>query len=436
MRSADHPGVQSLTGTAADAAERIRELTRSAAQLRHLVDQFPAVAYMLAMEDDESLRPVFVSPQSEEIMGVGVGRWEQGHHVLPEVHPDDRAAMARAYEEMCATGEPQTYEFRWTRPDGREIWLSDTGSVVCYATGERYLQGLIHDVTAAKEAEAERRRLELELRLSQKLEAVGQLASGIAHEINTPIQFVGDTISFLRDAFDDLLEITRLQADLLAQPSVPPELTRRAEDARERADLDYLYERIPMACRRGTDGIERVATIVRAMKAFSHPPAAEQAPVDLNAALRNTLIVAANEYRYVADVETDLGDLPSVVCNGGDINQLFLNLVVNAGHAIADRVGDSGERGAIRVRTRVEGPDVVISIADTGCGMPDDVAERAFDPFFTTKEVGRGTGQGLAMARTLVDRHRGALTFDTTPGVGTTFHVRLPVAGDRESRLR
>jgi signal transduction histidine kinase len=171
---------------------------------------------------------------------------------------------------------------------------------------------------------------------------------------------------------------------------------------------------------------------VRAMKAFSHPPTAEQAPVDLNAALGNTLIVAANEYKYVADVETDLGDLPTVVCNGGDINQVFLNLIVNAGHAIAERVGDSGERGTITVRTRVDGEHALVSIADTGCGIPDEIADRVFDPFFTTKEEGRGTGQGLAISRTIVtERHNGSLTLETERGRGTTFHVRLPIAGEQ-----
>ena len=150
--------------------------------------------------------------------------------------------------------------------------------------------------------------------------------------------------------------------------------------------------------------------------------------MDVVAVLHDTLIVAMNVYRYVAEVETDFEELPAIMANGGELNQVFLNLVVNAAHAIETAVGDSGERGTIVLRARRDHDDVLVSVSDTGCGIPDDVAARVFDPFFTTKEVGRGTGQGLAIARTMiVERHGGALTFDTEPGRGTTFHVRLPI---------
>jgi two-component system, NtrC family, sensor kinase len=220
-----------------------------------------------------------------------------------------------------------------------------------------------------------------------------------------------------------------LQADVHAAAvggAVPADLLDRVGEAAERADVEYLQERVPVAFERARDGISRVATIVGAMREFAHPPTAERAAVDVNEALQNTLIVAANAYKYVADVDIELGELPEVMCNGGDINQVFLNLIVNAAHAIEDR-GD-GARGTIRIRTRAEADHVVITIADTGCGIPADVAGRVFDPFFTTKEVGRGTGQGLAIARTLVvERHGGTLTFETDPGSGTTFDIRLPI---------
>jgi signal transduction histidine kinase len=261
--------------------------------------------------------------------------------------------------------------------------------------------------------------MEAELSLAQKLEAVGQLAAGIAHEINTPIQFVGDTVCFLEDAFRDLMALQPIQDEVnraAASGGVPAELLERVAAVEDHADLDYLRERVPGAFDRANDGLGRVAAIVGAMREFAHPPTADQAPVDLNEALRNTLIVARSTYEYVADVTTELGDLPPVVCNGGDVNQVFLNLIVNAAHAIEDRVG--------------EGEHVTVSIADTGVGIPADVAGRIFDPFFTTKDVGRGTGQGLAIARTMVvERHGGALTFETEAGHATTFHVRLPIAG-------
>jgi signal transduction histidine kinase len=180
-----------------------------------------------------------------------------------------------------------------------------------------------------------------------------------------------------------------------------------------------------VAISQSLDGINQVANIVRAMKAFGHPGSADKALADLNRAIENTLVVASNELKYVADVVTDLADLPLVSCHIGDINQVVLNLVVNAAHAI----GSAGRgRGTIRVNTRVEGAEAVIEVADTGTGVPPEIADKLFDPFFTTKEVGSGTGQGLALARTLVtDRHNGTIDFTSEPGAGTVFTVRLPV---------
>jgi two-component system, NtrC family, sensor kinase len=197
--------------------------------------------------------------------------------------------------------------------------------------------------------------------------------------------------------------------------------------AEEVADLDYLRERVPGAFERATDGVQRVATIVRAMREFAHPPTTDKMPFDINQALRSTLVVASNEYKYIAEVQTEFGDLPPVMCDGGDINQVFLNLVVNAAHAIED-VTAEGERGTILLRTTAEDDHVRISVSDTGPGIPSAVAGRIYDPFFTTKDVGRGTGQGLAIARRIVvERHGGTLSFETEQGLGTTFHVRLPV---------
>jgi signal transduction histidine kinase len=180
---------------------------------------------------------------------------------------------------------------------------------------------------------------------------------------------------------------------------------------------------------RADDGVQRVATIVRAMRDFAHAPTAAKAPVDVNAALRSALVVASNEYKYIADVQTELGELPPVMCDGGDINQVFLNLVVNAAHAIVDANRGRARRGTIRVRTVAEGDHVRVSVSDTGTGIAPEVADRIYDPFFTTKDVGRGTGQGLAIARQIVvERHGGSIDFETQAGRGTTFHVRLPVA--------
>ena len=206
-----------------------------------------------------------------------------------------------------------------------------------------------------------------------------------------------------------------------------PEQKRRVEDAKAVADLDYLRENGPRAFSATMEGVQRVSGIVKAMKAFAHPDQGKRTPADLNAALESTITVGRNELKYVADVVVECGEIPLVACHLGDLNQVFLNLLVNAAHAIGDVVNATGERGRINVRTSLEGDTVVIAIADTGTGIPDAVREKIFEPFFTTKEVGRGTGQGLAISRSVVEKHGGTLTFETTPGKGTTFFVHLPV---------
>jgi signal transduction histidine kinase len=405
-------------------------LARTEARLERLVGQLPAIVYALELgEDGRSARTLYVSPQVEQITGVRFSELPPALHLLAaHVPEEDRRRIAAELAAIAAGASPRPIEFRFEKPGGEVIWLRDSEPAV----DGRQLHGLLFDVTDEKRAEAEREQMELGLRLAQKLEAVGQLAAGIAHEINTPIQFVGDTVGFLEDAFSDLLTLQAVQDELHGNGSahLPAELLARLHESKESADLEYLRERVPMAFERAADGIARVATIVRAMREFAHPPTSEQAPVDLNEALRNTLIVAASEYKYVADVETALGELPPVTCNGGDVNQVFLNLLVNAAHAIEEHVGESGNRGSIRIRTWREGDHAVVSIGDSGCGIPADIADRVFDPFFTTKEVGRGTGQGLAIARTLVvERHAGTLSFETESGGGTTFEIQLPIAG-------
>lgn len=281
-----------------------------------------------------------------------------------------------------------------------------------------------HDVT-------ERKRLEVDLRQSQKLEAVGSLAAGIAHEINTPIQFVGDNTRFLRDAFGDLEKLIGSYEKLhlaAVGGSVENAVLQAVGRAQTETDWKYLGSEIPKALEETLDGVDRVARIVRAMKEFSHVDrSGEKVAADLNRALESTLVVARSELKYVADVVTEFGDLPPVVCYLGDMNQVFLNLLINAAHAIEDVVKGTGTKGTIRVKTLQEGGEVVVSVSDTGTGIPRQIQDSVFDPFFTTKEVGRGTGQGLALARVVVQRHGGSLTFKTRAGEGTTFFVRLPI---------
>lgn len=279
----------------------------------------------------------------------------------------------------------------------------------------------------------ERKQAEEQLTLSRKMESIGQLAAGIAHEINTPVQYIGDSVQFLQDCYKDFLRLVdkyHALRESCSSGAADPILARQAEEIEQEVDLEFLREEVPRAFQRTIDGVERVAHVVRAMKEFSYPNRKEKTASHINQAIDDALTVARNEYKYVADVKTDLAELPLVFCHIGDINQVLLNLVVNAAHAISQVVGESGGRGVIRIRSRQEGDQAVISISDTGCGIPNELRARVFDPFFTTKRIGKGTGQGLAIAHAIiVDKHGGALTFESEPGGGTTFLIRLPIRG-------
>jgi signal transduction histidine kinase len=278
----------------------------------------------------------------------------------------------------------------------------------------------------------ERKLLRDQLFQAQKLESVGQLAAGIAHEINTPTQYIGDNVRFLKDSFQDITSLLRSYENLLVAATantLSREIVREVTAAVERADPDYLVLEIPKAIEQSLEGITRVSTLVSAMKEFSHPGSKEKTRLDLNRAIESTITVASNEWKYAADLETDLDPLlPMVSCHPGEFNQVILNLIVNATHAIGDVSANGGpERGTIKVQTRNRLAYVEIRIQDTGGGIPENVQARVFDPFFTTKEIGKGTGQGLAIARSVVvDKHGGSIDFETEAGTGTTFIIRLP----------
>ncbi len=279
----------------------------------------------------------------------------------------------------------------------------------------------------------QRRLLEKQLAQAQKLEAIGQLAAGIAHEINTPTQYVGDNLRFLDDAFNDLLDLINAYGKMLETAKsrrVMDEEVQEIESLTDEIDLEYLLEEIPKAISQGIEGVSRVTQIVRAMKEFSHPGTKEKTPVDINHLIKNTITVARNEWKYVAEMETDFdSNLPLVRCLPGEINQVILNLIVNAVHSISERLGEgSTEKGKIKIRTRNTGTQCEIAVSDSGNGIPQEIRERIFEPFFTTKDVGKGTGQGLAIAhQVIVEKHGGSIHFESKLGKGTTFYIRIPL---------
>jgi PAS domain S-box-containing protein len=399
--------------------ERTAELAASREQYRSLLETTLAIPWEL---DLASMRFTYVGPQAETILGHSPSLWLTEDFLAQHVHPDDQSSLSR-FQGLAKGGRAEV-EFRIVSADTRWLWMRSVMTFGEGAGGRPVLRGIMLDVT-------EHRKLELELAQAQKLESVGRLAAGIAHEINTPVQFVSDSIHFVREGTQDLAKLIVKYRELHGDKANVSD--QRIEDIRRMendVDLPYLLEKMPKALDRALNGLGHVAVIVRSMKEFAHPDQNEKVGVDLNQSISSTLMIAKNECKYVADVETDFGDLPAVTCHVGEINQAVLNIVINAAHAISDHIEGTTKRGCIRVTTRLEGDEAVIAVSDTGGGIPEAIRDKVFDPFFTTKGVGRGTGQGLAIARSvIVDKHGGSICFKTETGAGTTFFVRLPIDG-------
>jgi PAS domain S-box-containing protein len=282
----------------------------------------------------------------------------------------------------------------------------------------------------------DRIKFEAQLHQSQKMEAIGQLAAGIAHEINTPTQFVGDNTRFLQDAFNDLIEACNLYKESIKAAksgTLNEKRIRDVENRFEELDVDYLEEEVPLAIRQTLKGVDRITHIVQAMKIFAHPGGIEKEPIDINKEIEKTITITRNEWKYVAELITDFDTtLPTVPCHRAEFNQVILNLIVNAAHAISDANGEnSTEKGIIRISSHHDGNWAEIRIGDTGTGIPKEIEHRIFDLFFTTKEPGRGTGQGLAIAHSVIaEKHNGTINLETEKGNGATFIIRLPIEFD------
>jgi PAS domain S-box-containing protein len=338
------------------------------------------------------------------------------------VDPKRRDAVIGALNRL---GGVQNFECEAFRRDGSKIWVSMSIRAIHQNGVLARFEGMCEDIT-------ERIVLREQLVQAQKLESVGQLAAGIAHEINTPTQYIGDNVRFLKDAFRDLKSLMA-SCERLAQDGTPSiEAIHEVSAEAERADVPYLLEEIPKAIDQTLEGVTRVATLVSAMKEFSHPGTKEKVPLDLNHAIESTITVARNEWKYVAEMETDFDpSLPPIPCYAGEFNQVILNLIVNAAHAIADTLQPGGpEKGKITIQTRDHAEWAEIRLQDNGSGIPEKLRNRIFDPFFTTKEIGKGTGQGLAIARSVVvDKQGGTIRFESEEGKGTVFIIRLPHDG-------
>jgi len=278
---------------------------------------------------------------------------------------------------------------------------------------------------------AERKALERQVNMAQKLQSIGQLSAGIAHEINTPIQYIGSNISFLSESFEQLFETNNLYKSLMDKARSYKEIAGDIDEVNrhiEALDLEFLLEEIPHAVKESLSGINQVSSIIKAMKQFAHPEQESLSEVDINKALEQTTIISKNEWKYVADMHLDLDrSNPEISGFPGPLNQVFLNLVINAAHAIGEQKDKTGRKGQIIIRTRTDGSAVIISISDTGCGILENNLDKIFDPFFTTKAIGKGTGQGLSIAYSIIrEKHHGTIEVESTVGKGTTFIIRLP----------
>lgn len=276
--------------------------------------------------------------------------------------------------------------------------------------------------------------IESRLRHAQKLKAIGQLTAGIAHEINTPAQYVADNTRFIRDAFTDIKNVLEKYDGLLEaarKGQVSADLLLKIQEEKELSDLEYLITELPVAIEQSLDGVSKITRIMQSMKEFTKPDETKKKAVDLNRAIENTLAVARNEWKYVAELETEFDEtLPSVSCFAGELNQVLLNMVINAAHNIGDVVGDgSNGKGTITIKTKKVDEDwAEVRISDTGTGIPAEVQSRIFDPLFTTRKSDKNAAQGLAISHAVVvNKHKGKLSFETEAEKGTTFIIQLPL---------
>lgn len=328
---------------------------------------------------------------------------------MQQFFPDVRLERMRA-------GVP--FDMEMKRTDGVAIQVEMVVSALFQGTSSSFIW-LLSDISERRRSEERQKRLEGELREAHKMEALGVLSAGVAHEINTPLQYARDNLNFVREA---------LTAANEAMEEVKPRLDQEvANETWSRFDLEFHAAEGPKAIQDALEGLDRVSDIVKAIKEFAHPSGATMQPNDLNKLVVNAVMVSKNHWKYAAEVETELSDqLPLLECCGGEIGQVILNLVGNAADAIAENKRDG--RGQIKISTRLQGDHIEIVVADNGPGIPDNILPRIFDPFFTTKEPGKGSGQGLAICHTIVTRnHGGSITAGNNLAGGAAFQIRLPI---------
>ena len=409
--------VATIATNISDIAKSANKLRSRDNQIRHITDSLHVQVFRL--DEDQHYKYInrtgteWLNRPSEQIVGK--------HYA--DVIGAELYSERLPYLEKALGGKTVTHTAITTCPDGNTRHINVTFIPHRAAPGKPFgFIGVIEDIT-------ERKKIEDQLARASKLEGIGQLAAGIAHEINTPIQYIGDNLGFLRNASEGLFGLVDTFNEIVDAAQSGSDLTAakaRIGEAVSAVDLDFLKDDVPDAIEHSLNGVKDVARIITSMKDFSQPNSENRTPVDINQSLRNTLTITRNEWRDLAEIKEDMAeDLPQVLGFPAELNQVFLNIIVNAAHAIAE--ANSGKPETIGISTVAQGKSVVIRISDTGPGIPEDIRERIFEPFFTTKDVGSGTGQGLAMSWDIVvTRHGGMIDVESTPGEGTTFVLTLP----------
>ncbi len=389
-----------------------------------LLDRLPQLALLL----DENHHPLHINRVAQQLLGLRPEQIRGAALRLCPIPWDWERLEPLLLPRALRSGGGRIPDLRFDHADGRAGVL-DLHLLPLHEGEDRAKVLLLaEDVT-------QRRGLEARQQLARQMASIGQLASGIAHEINTPTQYVGDNLQFLGESFEDLRGLLDAVSAVLDGPdrdSLPAHTQGELDAAREHADLDYLLDEVPRAVQQAREGIRRIATIVGAMREFSHGGSREKTVVDINRCVRSTVTVARNEWKYLSQLKLELSEnLPAIPTLAAELNQVLLNLLINAVHAIgATGPGEGGELGTITFRTQRVGDHIVISVQDDGCGIPHELQGRIFEPFFTTKPVGQGTGQGLAISHTIVvDKLGGQLVFESEPGIGSTFTIKLPASG-------
>jgi PAS domain S-box-containing protein len=402
------------------------EQTSPLVRLQYLIDNTPAIVYSAVPSGDFKL--TFVSKNAYRVLGY------QPEEMLADpnfwfdhIHPEDAPNIFSSLALLFVEGE-RTYEYRFRAASGDYLWMHDQLRLIRDDRGAPVeVIGSLSDISARKRMEQEQERLIARLReaheqllQSEKMASIGQLAAGVAHEINNPLGFVNSNMDSLKRYLNTLLAVEVAYGTAVRQEAPGSVLAARIEAIAREADLAFLKDDVADLVAESLDGLKRVRQIVQALKDFSHMGDTDWLHADLHAGLDSTLTIVANEIKYKATVEKRYGSLPHIICLPSQLNQVFMNLLVNAAHAIR-------ERGVITISTGVDGDWVWVAISDTGCGIPPQNLNRIFEPFFTTKPVGSGTGLGLSLSYSAVSKHGGRIDVESRVDAGTTFTVRLPV---------